>query len=87
MKDSSRLISQGGLFTRAPDGISIMKWVQTYFNGGKDEVWLLEMELPSSQRQTALKALSRMNISHLSLFPDLYGATKFVNLHLAVESY
>jgi hypothetical protein len=80
-------VSQGGLFTRAPDGVSIRSWVEAHFNGSEDEFWLLELELPASERQQALKSLNRMNINHLSLFPDLHGATQFVNLHLKLERY
>jgi hypothetical protein len=86
-KDNPRLISQGGLFTRSPNGMAIKGWVQTYFNGKGDEVWMLEFTLPDEERERALKALNRMNINHQSLFPDLYGATAFVNFRLLLDNY
>jgi hypothetical protein len=82
-----RLISQGGLFTRGPNGVDIETWVRTYFRGC-EHVWkLVRINLPSSERSTALKALNRMNINHLSLFPDLSGAARYCRMALEVTDY
>lgn len=86
-KDNPRLVSQGGLFTRAPNGMHVKEWVERNFNGGTGEVWWWELVLPDASREEALKSLNRMNINHQSLFPDLDGAAHFVNFHLDLKGY
>ncbi|HZP34357.1 MAG TPA: FRG domain-containing protein [Candidatus Acidoferrales bacterium] len=82
--ENQRLVSQGGLFTRAPIGWSIERWVSERFENSPDPV-LLRIEIPSSDRLACLRTLSRMNISHLSLFPDLTGSSRATNLRLELE--
>ena len=82
--DNPRLVSQSGLFTRAPIGNPLERWVQTAFEASTTLV-LLRIFIPDSERATCLRALSRMNINHLSLFPDLSGASRFVNLQRELE--
>lgn len=77
--ENQRLVSQGGCFTRAPIGTSIEHWVQRAFEGFNEPV-LIRIELPNTERLNCLQALSRMNINHLSLFPDLSGASRSTNL-------
>ncbi len=87
-KDNPRLVSQGGLFTRVPDGMDVREWVRRSYDKASDEgVWLLKITLPDDNREYILRALNRMNINHQSLFPDLYGATEFVNTRLTLERY
>jgi FRG domain-containing protein len=83
--ENQRLVSQGGLFTRAPVGISIEQWVEEEF-GGSSATVLLKIEIPDKDRVTCLQTLERMNINHLSLFPDLSGASRYTNLKLALKS-
>jgi len=82
-----RLISQGGLFTRGPNGVDVETWVRTYFRGCERYWKLVRINLPTSERATALKALNRMNINHLSLFPDLSGAARYCDMALEVTDY
>ena len=85
--ENSRLVSQGGLFTRAPDGIPVEEWIRTHF-AGDSAVWrLVKITVPTRDRAIALRMLNRMNINHLSLYPDLYGASRFSNLNLMVDNY
>ncbi|RED07009.1 FRG domain-containing protein [Ectopseudomonas oleovorans] len=84
--DNPRLISQRGLFTRAPNFVSIEEWVETYFEKVTRGV-LLQIDIPHSARSRALVSLNKMNINHLSLFPDLYGAGKHCNLALNIDKY
>ena len=83
--ENQRLVSQGGLFTRAPIRTPIEQWVSTAFEGSESTV-LLKIEIPDHDRQQCLRALDRMNINHLSLFPDLSGASRWTNLTLELES-
>jgi hypothetical protein len=79
--ENQRLVSQGGCFTRAPIGTSIEQWVARAFEGSSEPV-LIRIELPNTDRLSCLQALNRMNINHLSLFPDLTGASRSTNLKL-----
>lgn len=83
--ENQRLLSQGGLFTRAPIGTPIERWVARAFEGSSATV-LLRIEIPDGDRLTCLRALNRMNINHLSLFQDLSGASRSANLQLELES-
>lgn len=82
--DNPRLVSQGGLFTRGPIGQPVEQWVTQAFEGSDAPV-LLRVEIPDAERLRCLRRLSRMNISHLSLFPDLGGASRYANLALELE--
>lgn len=79
--ENQRLVSQGGCFTRSPIGTSIEQWVAQAFEGASDPM-LIRIELPNVERMNCLQALNRMNINHLSLFPDLSGASRSTNLKL-----
>lgn len=82
--ENPRLVSQGGLFTRAPIGVPIEQWIARAFEGLSTTI-LLRIEIPDLARVTCLRALNRMNINHLSLFPDLSGASRSTNLKLELE--
>jgi hypothetical protein len=82
--ENQRLVSQGGLFTRAPIGTPIERWVEEQFEGSTSAV-LVRIEIPDSDREVCLRTLDRMNINHLSLFPDLAGASRFTNLKLELN--
>lgn len=87
MDENSRLVSQGGLFTRAPDATDVEAWIRKYFESKSKTTRLVKITIPNSDRELALRSLNRMNINHLSLFPDLYGASKFANLDLTIDDY
>lgn len=82
--ENQRLVSQGGCFTRAPIGTPIERWVAQAFEGS-EEPEFIRIEVPSADRLNCLQALSRMNINHLSLFPDLSGASRSTNLRLEID--
>lgn len=82
--DNPRLVSQGGLFTRAPIGTPIERWVAQAFEGMAFPV-LVKIEVPNQERLTCLRSLNRMNINHLSLFPDLSGASQSTNMRLELS--
>jgi FRG domain len=82
--ENPRLVNQGALFTRAPINTSVEAWVQSVFEGAQHEV-LLRIEIPDTDRTQCLRALDRMNINHLSLFPDLTGASRATNLRTEID--
>jgi len=84
--ENQRLVTQGGLFSRAPNDTSIETWVKKNCAGEKKYV-LMKILAPNSDREYSLRTLNRMNINHLSLFPDLYGASAYSNLFSQIEKY
>jgi hypothetical protein len=87
--ENPRLVSQRGLFTRGPDGILIETWVRTHFREPTGGGILVRFLIPNreGEREQCLRYLNRMNINHLSLFPDLYGASKYCNLEISIDHY
>lgn len=59
--ENQRLVSQGGLFTRTPIGVSVEDWVEKAF-AGVSAAALLCIDIPNKDRVTCLRALNRMNI-------------------------
>jgi len=84
--ENQSLVNQSGLFTRAPDGEDIESWVIRNFQG-EDTYTLMRFFVPNRDREQCLKMLNRMNINHLTLFPDLFGASKYCNLFGEIEKY
>jgi FRG domain-containing protein len=80
--ENPRLVSQSGLFTRGPDGVDVEAWVRRYFSKREMHHVLVKFMLPNSDRREALACLNQMNINHLTLFPDLTGASRYCNLLL-----
>ncbi len=83
--ENPKLVSQAGLFTHV-HGSDVKEWVQKNFRGEKGYI-LMKLRIPNKDREDCLRALNRMNINHLSLFPDLYGASKYCNLYNEIENY
>lgn len=85
--ENQRLVNQGGIFTRAPDGIDLESWIKKNYKGEDNEYVVIKILVPNRHRDECLKTLNRMNINHLTLFPDLYGASKYCNLFGEIEKY
>lgn len=85
--ENPRLVNQSGLFSRTPAGVDVETWVRKEFAGVTTPFRLLKIVIPDTEREVALQSLNRMNINHLSLFPDLYGASKYVNLDMMIDKY
>jgi hypothetical protein len=85
--ENSRLLNQAGLFTKVPSGTTVERWLAD--NGAviPGTIALTEFVIPDTDRKECLRLLNRMNINHLSLFPDLYGAGKHCNNVLQIENY
>ncbi|MDR3596564.1 FRG domain-containing protein [Clostridium sp.] len=85
--DNQRLINQNGLFTRSPDGVDLEKWIKENMGNNTSNYTLMKILVPNKDRIECLKSLNRMNINHLTLFPDLYGASAYCNIHGEIKSY
>jgi len=85
--ENARLVNQGGLFTRSPAGMDIESWMKKHYKKNEKYIRVWKMIIAENERETILKSLNRMNINHSSLFPDLYGASKFVNMDLEIKDY
>lgn len=81
--DNARLVSQNGLFTRAPIGTNIENWVTENYEGSEGAS-LIQLLIPNSDRGDCLRTLNNMNINHVTLFPDLYGAGSHCNRALEI---
>lgn len=84
--ENQRLVNQGGLFTRSPIGEDLESWIKRNY-AGNDSYTLMKILIPDKDRSMCLRMLNRMNINHLTLFPDLYGASKFCNIHGEIDKY
>lgn len=67
--------------------MDLEKWIRANLPREERNIRLRKIEVPESERETALRSLNRMNINHSSLFPDLYGASMYANLNLEVTRY
>ncbi len=90
--DNKRLLSQQGLFTKHEpfnSNIHIEKWIKMHFSGVKLPVLIrIEiMERDKGDREAFLRLLHKMNINYLTLFPDLDGACKYVNMCIEIGDY
>ena len=85
--ENARLVNQGGLFTRSPLGKDLESWIKENFPEDDDKYRMWKILVPEKEREKALQSLNRMNINHSTLFPDLYGASKFVNMDLEIKNY
>jgi hypothetical protein len=85
--ENPRLINQAGLFSRAPDRMTIEEWVKQSFLKEEKRSVAVKIMIPDDCRRAALRSLNRMNINHLTLFPDLYGAAAFCNMSVEIDGY
>lgn len=85
--ENARLVSQSGLFTRVPISSTLDEHVQREMKGDANNIGLVKICIPNRDRVDCLKALHRMNINHLSLFPDLLGSSVHCNWLLESDDY
>ncbi len=83
-----RLINQRGLHVKIPFQTDVEGWVKEIFMDEQSErPILIKIKIKNTEREKILKYLSRMNISHLNLFPDISGSSKFCNMSLEIFNY
>ena len=77
--DNSRLINQSGLFTKK---LGWNRNIETY-------AVMIKIIIGENvgERDEFLRFLNRMNINHLTLFPDLDGAAKYCNMRFEIKDY
>ncbi|GAI77138.1 unnamed protein product [marine sediment metagenome] len=85
--ENSRLVNQGGLFSRTTAGIPIEDWVSQHWAGNTSEGIMMRLLVPDSGRVECLRTLNKMNINYLTLFPDLYGASNHANTSNSIARY
>ena len=85
--ENARLVNQGGLFTRGPQCVDLESWAEAFYAGETEYIRLLKITIPNKDRELCLRSLNRMNINHLSLFPDLFGASIYCNMDLKITKY
>lgn len=85
--ENPRLVNQAGNFIRMPDGIDLEGWVVREFRGTSGDSTLIKVKIPTTGRSECLTTLNRMNINHLSLFPDLYGSVIHANMEFGIPGY
>jgi hypothetical protein len=85
--ENARLVSQAGLFTRVPLGDTVDDWVRKAFAGDNEISHLIKISISEKGRLDCLRTLNKMNINHLTLFPDVYGASEHCNKSLQIVRY
>ncbi len=79
--ENYRVHNQGGLFCFLPEKIrSVEEWVRSHAKSVHHKGILQKFLVPNSDRKEILKALNKMRINYLSLFPDFEGAAKYCNM-------
>ncbi len=74
--DNSRIVSQAGLFTKTPIGISLEDWLINH----KLDKYLIKMNIENDYRLEAINDLQLMNIVGSTIYPDLHGAATTCNM-------
>ena len=82
-----RLLNQDGMFTITNEGMGVKQFVEEHCTNWTDKWVLMKIKIPSKNRKEFLEHLNLMNINHLTLFPDPYGASEFCNIQLEIGSY
>jgi hypothetical protein len=85
--ENSRLVNQNGLLSRCTSGKPLENWVAEKFVGDTKNGVMMKILIPNSGREECLRTLNKMNINHLTLFPDLYGASSFTNTVNTIAKY
>lgn len=84
--ENRRLHNQGGYHIYTPDNMSVDAWIRAKHAlrgpGWAKVAMLVKILIPNTERNAVLKCLNKMNVNHLSLFPDFQGAAMHCNMGL-----
>lgn len=84
--ENSRLVNQRGVFTKIDVRYDLQTWIEKAPNFG-DWNTLYKVIFPDALRDKILLELNLMNINYSSLFPDLEGSSRHVNIRLLQTDY
>lgn len=82
--ENPRVLNQNGLFTITKKGEELENWVHDNFAGETKHI-LYKIFIPNSEREKCLESLCTMNINHITLFPDIYGAAIYTNIKAELQ--
>lgn len=85
--EDSRLINQSSIFSITPPGKTVEDCIEEHFQGVSDKALLTCIDIPDEDREGCLCELNRMNINHLTLFPDLSGSSRYTNFVVEIPNY
>lgn len=77
--ENYRLIGQAGLFLKMPRPTDLEPYVKENFAGEEHIATLIKVKIPNVERSKCLITLNKMNINHMTVYPDIEGAAKYVN--------
>lgn len=84
--ENYRLINQRAWFVKCESGLSVEQWIEK--SGIQFQIPVLtKILIPDRGREDCLRWLSSVNINHLTLFPDLYGASSYCNMARRIPDY
>lgn len=83
--ENARVLGQNGLFSFCESGEELEALIAHEFAGVKRAI-LKKIYLPNTERIDVLRGLEQMNINHLTLFPDLSGASNYANMQFELYS-
>ena len=82
---SHRLVAQSGLFLKMPEKTDLQQYIQAQFTDESSQTIhharavLIKIVIKDCDRSGCLKMLNKMNINRMTLFPDLDGASRYIN--------
>jgi hypothetical protein len=74
-----RLVSQASFLIGLPRRVDLEACIKRCFPGESPQAIFTKVKIPNRDRDACLVALNKMNINHMTLFPDIDGAAKHVN--------
>jgi len=74
-----RLVSQSGVLIRIPRQTDVETYTAKRLQNSSLQAAFIKVKIPNIDRDDCLVALNKMNVNHMTLFPDIDGAAKHVN--------